>query len=743
MESTASTLNTEECSNFQKRKSQLESIINDLEKEGFIENINHNISSIDKSIGQKNLIQKSLLEELKKSCIKISDIQEEYNDLFSFVIINGISNNDLDDYKNGIANLFKRARNHTEAKIKEYINDYAAKEVDSEDKLIILDKEESEINYLCDLARLLRIGNANKALNSLLQSVYSRRQEFFKKLDEKKDYSLDQTIDFVKDYSLRIRKAQNNYVLEVIKKDGASALRQQSGENISDDPKVIKEFIDKLEKLDPCLDHDYITQRFLESMIKVRELIDINKEKEKSSRKSTLNISSSEGLKALGLAKDNSLLYKAKTSLDIKIAGEDNLKLAHYIIAMGSRFASDCQLPQGLFVRSLSGSGKTYVAKNVLKLIPDENVFRIVDTTDKVLKYFNEDLWNKVLFIEEWTKLSDGVAKILRQLLTGSGSDSEAWTTEREGNGFITKRKKMNGTPAFITATTLNTIDDQLSNRCWLMYTDISSAQTKKILDFQGSSGIIEKRTEKQFNIQAEEFKNLFIILQQKGVINPFSGITQQFLDGTYVADRRQNSKLENFIDTISLMHQYQRPKVEIDGETYIVAKLADFYMGLRILEPFLRLSFSRIKHFSQTAYQAIRGISTQEKGATIYDIKQSKLLEDKDSKNSRVDEDYLKECIQELKKHGFLETRNGEYFPIDAKFELDGIEIQKSRLEESLIKGFGDKLDQFERCGFICANGEFQWNYYKETLIDPLDGSAKNIFLDNIGKDKLRVRIK
>jgi hypothetical protein len=229
--------------------------------------------------------------------------------------------------------------------------------------------------------------------------------------------------------------------------------------------------------------------------------------------------------------------------------------------------------------------------------------------------------------------------------------------------------------------------------------------------------------------------------MQKVGVVNPFSGLTLNFLEGNYVTDRRQNPKIKGFINTISLMHQYQRPKVQLDGDSYIISGLGDMYMGIKVLEPFLRMSSSRIRHNAQVVYGVMCGLAG-ENGTTIHEIKKSHILEDKDKQKDNIDNEYVKECIAELEKHGFVESREGRYFPIDEKFEIHGLEMNKSQLEQNILEGFGEEVTQLERCGFVYENGGFRWDLYREEVVDPIDGTLHEITLDYVGDDKLKINV-
>lgn len=752
-------------SSFMRRKRALDDKVLSMERDGFFLRVDRSKSILDGSVESCGGISTQVVEDLKSSFCELQSLESSFDDVIPF--ISGASSNGqrFERCMAGIASVCGMVRPYVKSQINEYFS--TVRNVFSErvgddrgvsanssvannsannivNNLASIDRFDCEAVHFLKLAELLDLEHEYSALRDVRSVLHSSRKKIFDD-SSKKIPDVDKSWNFFRDYDLRIVGNDSVYSLEVVK-SGRSILRWSSDNSIADDRKIRKEIIADLLKVDDSLDEDVLEKKLLDCMVNVRGVVDdylktVGTAGRSGKKFVVSNVSSKDSYEAMNLLKCDDLLFRAKELIGVKVAGEEHLSLANYVVSMGSKFACPANIPQGLFVRSLSGSGKTYVSKTSLSLIPDDNVFKIVDTTDKVLKYLREDLWGKIFFVEEWTKLSDGIAKILRQLLSGSG-DSEALVVGRDGGSFKTERLRMNGTPAFISGTVLNELEDQLANRCWLVYTDITPLQTRRILEFQSRYGVVGKRSDDLFNAGALPFRNAYGLLQSVGVVNPFCGVSQSFLGGVDVADRRQGQKLDGFVKTVSLINQFQRQRVDICGEEYAVSTLGDLYSSFRILEPFLKLSFSRISHDAQTAYQALNSLCVDGAGVSVSDFRNCSLLDVKGLNHQSPDKDFVRECLDELERNGFASNSDGVYFPVKQKFDLNGCVISRSLLERNVKIAFGDNGELFEMCGFVYDrySGGFLWDLYRESVVDPITGVKKKLSFDCSDVNNLRV---
>ena len=112
-----------------------------------------------------------------------------------------------------------------------------------------------------------------------------------------------------------------------------------------------------------------------------------------------------------------------------------------------------------------------------------------------------------------------------------------------------------------------------MSARVWILSTDESVEQTKRILEFEArkeklpSSASIEE--------EKEAIRNALKELKPVKVLIPYA----DFIDFPYnkIRARRDFPKLLALIKVSAYLHQYQKPRIVVDGEEYVIATFADY----------------------------------------------------------------------------------------------------------------------------------------------------------------------
>jgi hypothetical protein len=187
--------------------------------------------------------------------------------------------------------------------------------------------------------------------------------------------------------------------------------------------------------------------------------------------------------------------------------------------------------------------------------------------TGQSLFYMGEThLKHKILAIAEEEGAHN--ASYALKLLQSEGEVSIASTAKDETTGnLITKEYKVEGPVMLFLTTTAIEIDEELLNRCLVLTVNESREQTEAIHQSQRM-----KRTLK--GLQAKVEKNAIIslhrnaqrLLRTLAVINPYADQLTFLSDKTRT--RRDHEKYLTLIDSIALLHQYQRKiKTIDDGE--------------------------------------------------------------------------------------------------------------------------------------------------------------------------------
>lgn len=266
------------------------------------------------------------------------------------------------------------------------------------------------------------------------------------------------------------------------------------------------------------------------------------------------------------------------------LVGETINKIASYVGAT-SRLL---ERPLAIIVQSSSAAGKSTLMEKTLAFMPEEMREKYTAVSGKSLFYFDEttSLRHKVLAIveEEGAERATYPLKILQSegelVMASTGKDPHT-------GKLVTKTYRVEGPVMIILTTTQIEIDPELENRCLRLTVDESREQTRAIHELQRMRMTYEGHlhsTERE-RIQ-KVHRNAQRLLRRIRVHNPYA----QHL--TFVSDqtrtRRDHDKYLALIETIALMHQFQRPvyqrQVNGSSEEYIDVTLEDIELAGRLV---------------------------------------------------------------------------------------------------------------------------------------------------------------
>jgi DNA primase catalytic core len=279
---------------------------------------------------------------------------------------------------------------------------------------------------------------------------------------------------------------------------------------------------------------------------------------------------------ALDLLRDPKLLDRILADFDIcGLVGERTNKLVGYLAAVSRKL----DRPLGVLVQSSSAAGKSSLMDAVLSFMPEEERIKYSAMTGQSLFYMGEtNLKHKILAIVEEEGASR--ASYALKLLQSEGELTIASTGKDPATGtLVTQEYHVEGPVMIFLTTTAIEIDEELLNRCLVLTVDESREQTQAIHRLQRErrtlAGLVNGERKHRLLAQHRHAQRL---LRPLKVLNPYADRLTFLSDKTRT--RRDHEKYLTLIDTIALLHQYQRPlrTVQKDGETieYIEATLED-----------------------------------------------------------------------------------------------------------------------------------------------------------------------
>jgi DNA primase catalytic core len=258
---------------------------------------------------------------------------------------------------------------------------------------------------------------------------------------------------------------------------------------------------------------------------------------------------------ALELLRDPKLLDRILADFDTcGLVGERTNKLVGFIAAVSRKL----DRPLAVVVQSSSAAGKSSLMDAVLSFMPEEERIKYSAMTGQSLFYMGEtNLKHKILAIVE----GEGVksASYALKLLQSEGELTIASTGKDPQTGnLVTQEYHVEGPVMILLTTTAIEIDEELLNRCLVLSVDESREQTEAIHRLQRErrtlTGLVNGERKQRILTQHRHAQRLLLPLK---VLNPYADQLTFLSDKTRT--RRDHEKYLTLIDTIALLHQYQR----------------------------------------------------------------------------------------------------------------------------------------------------------------------------------------
>ncbi|MDE8744541.1 CHC2 zinc finger domain-containing protein [Pectobacterium polaris] len=291
---------------------------------------------------------------------------------------------------------------------------------------------------------------------------------------------------------------------------------------------------------------------------------------------------------ALALLKDPNLIVRLTDDLAAcGVVGESTNLVAGYLAAVSRKLDK----PLAVLIQSSSAAGKSSLMEAVLNLIPAEERLQYSAMTGQSLFYLGEtNLQHKILAIAE----EEGVrqAAYALKLLQSDGELTIASTGKDDATGnLVTKQYTVKGPVMLMLTTTAIDVDEELLNRCLVLTVNESREQTEAIHALQRHKQTLEGLLmENEKGYLTELHQNAQRLLRPLKVVNPFASQLTFLSDKTRT--RRDHMKYLTLIQSIALLHQYQREvkTVEHRGQVidYIEVERSDIVLANRLAHEIL-----------------------------------------------------------------------------------------------------------------------------------------------------------
>ena len=354
------------------------------------------------------------------------------------------------------------------------------------------------------------------------------------------------------------------------------------------------------------------------------------------------------------------------------VVGEIYIALLIYIAAT-SRIQRN---PISVVLKGSSSSGKSSVVNTVMKMMPVEEVKNYTYLTSKSMFHMDEGaLKNKILIISEMAgaEASDYSVRILQseaRLKIGTVVKDEKTGRHK------TIENEVQGPVACFVTTTKSLIHPENETRTFSVFMDESAVQTGKVhdqlkapyrLDTQDSPEDQEAIVHKHQNAQR--------IIRFYNVKIPYVHLIT--LPATKVRSRRDMARLLGLIESVAILHQYQREIREIKGKEYLIADPKDYEIAYKVSYKILAESLFEVPPKSRLLLKLCeklkpvftRGDMQRVSGWSLDDVKKYVLPLVKDG--------YV----------GHVSGRKGQYYQYEVIKQYDGAHSDGIITPEELVR--------------------------------------------------------
>jgi len=407
--------------------------------------------------------------------------------------------------------------------------------------------------------------------------------------------------------TLKLWEHESYYIdtLDLIVDKQRSRYVQRAAEELELSPEILKQDLGKLLLTVERLQED----RFNKSKVEPK-----------------IALSQHEQDEAIGYLKAPDLIDRIQADFTAcGIVGEELNRLVGYLCCT-SRLQ---EKPLAVIVQSSSAAGKTTLMNSVLSLFPEEEQINYSALTGQSLYYLGDtNIDKKILSIAEEEGASR--ASYALKLLLSEGDLSIATTgKDPETGATTTMHYKVSGRVMLFLTTTALEIDEELMNRCIVLSVDESAAQTSAIHAQQRYSRTLEGVAQRNSKKQLQRLHhNIQHVLQPYTVINPFADELE--FSNRSTRTRRDHEKYLCLIESIALLHQYQREKItkEIAGKTIeaLVVDKADIELANTVAQSIFQTTLDDLPAHTRKVWNLIQEhVCTEHKAQAWHTVELSR----------------------------------------------------------------------------------------------------------------------
>ena len=338
---------------------------------------------------------------------------------------------------------------------------------------------------------------------------------------------------------------------------------------------------------------------------------------ENQPKKAEILLSKEEEAQALQFLQTPKLMEEIVADLEaLGHVGEEGRKLLTYLIAVSRKL----ERPLSGIIISGSGAGKSGLVEKIQELTPPEDVEFFSRITPQALYYMERSaLKRKLLIIEERTG-GEGADYSIRTLQSRQKLTQAVPIKDPNSGKIRTMTFEVEGPIAYLETTTNAELNHENATRCFEIYLDESSEQTRRIHQAQREAKTVAGIEKKQSLAAIKErHHNAQRLLKTIPVTNPYAPFLDFPVDA--LRTRRDHERFLSLIEAITFLHQYQRPKRQLDdgqgGKLLAVeSTLKDYEYAYQLAQEILGFTLDDLRKHARDLLNQIKELVRQKSEA-------------------------------------------------------------------------------------------------------------------------------
>ncbi len=330
------------------------------------------------------------------------------------------------------------------------------------------------------------------------------------------------------------------------------------------------------------------------------------------------------------------------------VVGEEKNILLHYIILTSRKLKQ----PLSATVKGDSSSGKSYTLLTTIKMFPKSAYIDLTDATPQSFYYCPEDHFkHKIIVIFE--KHGGERADYAIRTLQSEGKLKIQVTVKNPETGqFEARTIEKDGPTGFVTTTTASFIHAENDTRNISMFPDQSSEQTSRVYESVDSRYLgIQPVSEAELKL----WHHAQLTLEQLPIHIPFVKSFRKYFPKNIIRTRRDYGHFLAIVETVAFLHQKQRERIELHGQNYIRAILADAYMAKVIVEDSLSKSIYELPEKTIEVIQSARALVKDHRDDSSADANEVKFTITQLAKRLQWDRDTVSKWMKPAGKKGYI----------------------------------------------------------------------------------------